>query len=209
MTRSSIIVFVFLLTAGVRTFGGDGDAVALRRIAALDSASLVDTPAPSIFTGLFEGRKGTAAIYSLVVPGSGQTMLGSPYKGFSFTFVAFGSTLTALISHNNFVASNERLDALEFQYKTSTSWQVSNSLYGSMNETFTKLKRYQRMRNTFTVISVVVWSLNMADVLWNTEDEGETVFSLLKVEQAPVTMADGSVDRQTRLMFTLPLGGKP
>ncbi len=155
--------------------------------------------------GLFEGRKAKAVLYSLIIPGSGQTMLGSPYKGFSITFTAFGSALTTLISHNNFVASNERLDALEFQYKTATTWEVSNNLYTSMNETYTKLQRYKKMRNSFAIISAVVWTLNIADVMFNTGDEGEVIFSYLSLDAKEKIFASGLHDFQYALKLTLPL----
>lgn len=205
MKNNAVILAIAVLLGCHSLFGNEGGASIYRLVSVQDttapSASEFGTPAK----GLFDGRKGTATLYSLVIPGSGQTMLGSPYKGFSFTFLAFGSALTTLISHNNFVASNERLDALEFQYKNSTTWQVSNSLYSSMNEVYSKMNRYKRMRNTFAVISAVVWSLNIADVMFNTPDEGETVFSSVTVDHTSVLLAGGVVDHQQRIMLSVPL----
>jgi hypothetical protein len=204
--KNKIIILGLMLFLGSRFLSAnDGDTPVYRLMNVQDSLIQPSSEFTLFPAGLFEGRKGTATIYSLVIPGSGQTMLGSPYKGFSFTFIAFGSALTTLISHNNFVASNERLDALEFQYKNSTTWQVSNSLYSSMNEVYTKLNNYKRMRNTFAVISAVVWTLNIADVVFNTEDEGETVFSSVTIENSSVLLAGGVVDHQQRLLFSVPL----
>lgn len=196
-------LILFVLCSGF-LLGNDG-AKLRNHFAILDSTEGNFTTANSSTKGLLEGRRLTAAIYSLVIPGSGQTTLGSPYKGFGFTFVAFGSALTTLISHNNYVASNERLDALEFQYKTATTWESSNLLYTSMQDTHTKLLRYKNMRNAFAIVSALVWTLNIADVLYNTEDEGEVIFSSISITNPPILIAGGVVDHQQRLNISIPL----
>lgn len=183
------ILFLMLCTASV--FGGNGDDSTGKSFS--ESAKRIA-----------EERKSTALLYSIILPGSGQTMLGSPYKGFGFTLVGFGSALTTLISHNNFVASNERLDALEFQYRNSTTWEASNQIYKSLNETYTKMKSYQKMRNTFALVSAVVWTFNIVDVMFLTEDEGESVFSMLRMEQTAVAIA-GNIDHQQQLQLRIPL----
>jgi hypothetical protein len=122
-------------------------------------------------------RRVNALLLSLVVPGAGQTMLGEPYKGVGFTLAYFGSALTALISQNNFIARSERLDALEFQYATSTNWASSNIVYGQMKESYDLWKKDRDRRNVFLVVSAVIWIANIADLLYNTEDKGEKIFS--------------------------------
>ncbi|NUN70226.1 MAG: hypothetical protein HUU02_10995 [Bacteroidetes bacterium] len=204
MKNNIIAIVLLLLSAGGTVSAGDGGRAAARAFLLQDS-----TESRTLFgivpEGTFAGRKGTAALSSLFIPGSGQTLLGSPYKGVTFTVLAFGTALTAVISHNNFVASNERLDALEFQYTTSTTWVVSSSLYSSMNDVYEKLNRYKRTRNTFAVIAAVVWTANIADVMFNTNDEGETVFSSVTVEHHPLLLADGTVDHQQRILVSIPL----
>jgi hypothetical protein len=150
-----------------------------------------------------ENRKTTATIYSVFVPGSGQTMLGSPYKGVGFTIAAFGSVLTALISQNNFIASNERLDALEFQYKNSTTWVSSDVIYRSMIETHEKMLKYKKQRNTFILISALVWSANILDVVFNTEDEGDVLFSSVSISAVP--LASNGVHPQPTVTLSLRL----
>ncbi len=203
--RTFIHIIFIMATACMFVFGGDGGRDRMFLMMRTDSTANTSANGDNADKSIFGGRKGTAAIYSLIMPGSGQTMLGSPYKGFTFTFVAFGSALTTLISHNNFVASNERMDALEFQYKSSTTWETSDLLYTHMKETHTKLVRYKNMRNTFAVISAIVWSLNIADVLFNTEDEGEIIFSSISITTAPTLIAAGVVDQQQRINFSIPL----
>ncbi len=104
-------------------------------------------------------------------------MLGDTYKGAGFTLLAFGSAITALISHNNYVARGERLDALEFQYKNSTNWTYSESVYQSMIDAHNLLVTDRRRRNIFLAVSAVIWVVNVADVIWNTEDHGQRMFS--------------------------------
>jgi hypothetical protein len=130
-------------------------------------------------------RRTTALIYSCVMPGAGQTMLGHTYKGLGFTLSAFGSVLTALISHNNFVARNERLDALEYQYSNATNWVSAEVIYGAMREAHTQMVSDRDRRNLFLGIAAVIWTANIVDVLYNTEDEGETLFSLSPVNPSP------------------------
>ena len=123
-------------------------------------------------------RRSTALIYSCVLPGTGQTMLGHTYKGLGFTLTAFGSLLTAVISHNNFVARGEQLDALEFQYVYATNWVAADAIYASMRDAHNQLKSDRNRRDLFFAVAAVIWTVNILDVLYNTEDEGETLFSL-------------------------------
>jgi hypothetical protein len=204
MKNNIIAIALLLLCCSGVASAGDGQRSSARLFLLQDSTE--HAPLFGVIPeGTFSGRKGTAALYSLFIPGSGQTMLGSPYKGVSFTVLAFGTALTSVISHNNFVASNERLDALEFQYKTSTTWVVSQSLYTSMNDVHTKMSRYQKTRNTFAVIAALVWTANLADVMFNTEDEGEAVFSSVTIENQPMVLADGTVAQQQRIHVSIPL----
>ena len=123
-------------------------------------------------------RRSTALIYSCVLPGAGQTMLGHTYKGLGFTLTAFGSLLTAVISHNNYVARGEQLDALEFQYIYATNWVAADAIYTSMKDAHGQLKSDKSRRDLFLAVAAVIWTANIVDVLYNTDDEGETLFSL-------------------------------
>ena len=203
--KNFVCFFIAAVIMSSTVYSNDGGRMRTFGQGIIDSVDQSQHPVLNEGKGLFNGRKSTAVIYSLIIPGSGQTWLGSPYKGFGFTFVAFGCGLTTLISHNNFVASNERLDALEFQYKTSTTWEYSNLIYTSMIESHSKMVKYKKMRNSFAVISAVVWSLNIADLLFNTDDEGEVIFSSISVTDSPVLVAGGIVDQQKRLTFSIPL----
>jgi len=153
-------------------------------------------------------RRVNALLLSLVVPGAGQTMLGDPYKGVAFTLAYFGSALTALISQNNFVARGERLDALEFQYATSTNWVSSSITYGQMKESYDLWKQDRNRRNVFLVVSAVIWIANITDLLYNTEDRGEKIFSQDAANGTPPSLLGIPPFRQGVTLFTvaLPIG---
>jgi TM2 domain-containing membrane protein YozV len=153
-------------------------------------------------------RRVNALLLSVVVPGAGQTMLGDPYKGVGFTLAYFGSALTALISHNNFVARGERLDALEFQYATATNWASSNFIYGQMKESSDLWKQDRNRRNVFLVVSAVIWIANIADLLYNTEDKGEKIFSQNAANGTPRSLSAVPLVPQGAILFTiaLPIG---
>lgn len=134
-------------------------------------------------------RKNSALLYSLIMPGSGQTMLGHTYKGVSFSIAAFGSALTAAISHNNFIARHERLDALEYQYSIATNWLTANQIYTDMVGVQKKLVQDRDRRNIFLAISAVIWAANIVDLLYNTDDRGQTLFSYNDWQATPAVLA--------------------
>jgi hypothetical protein len=134
-------------------------------------------------------RRNSALLYSLIMPGSGQTMLGHSYKGVSFSIAAFGSALTAAISHNNFIARHERLDALEYQYSIATNWLTANLIYTDMIGVQKKLIQDRDRRNIFLAISAVIWAANIVDLLYNTEDRGQTLFSYDERMATPTVLA--------------------
>ncbi len=149
-------------------------------------------------------RQTTALIYSCILPGSGQTMLGHTYKGVGFTLLAFGSALTAGISHNNFIARNERLDALEFQYANATTWENADLIYSSMRGAHTQLKQDKNRRDLFLIISAVVWVSNIFDIIYFTEDEGQSLFSSVEADHVLVIQAVDSPHKPL-LSLSLPL----
>lgn len=174
-----VVLFILPLRAQVR----EGNMTMLAY--ALQTQDSVQVMALQQREAQLASRRTTALLYSLAMPGSGQTMLGHPYKGVAFTLAAFGSLLTAVISHNNFIASNERLDALEFQYANATNWVSANTLYNDMIGVEQKLKLDRDRRNIFLAITAVIWTANVVDVLYNTEDQGQTIFSRQHVSYQP------------------------
>ncbi len=147
-------------------------------------------------------RRTTATIYSCILPGSGQTMFGHTYKGVGFTLLAFGSALTAGISHNNFVARNERLDALEFNYANASTWENANLIYNSMQGAHSQLKRDKNRRDLFLVVSAVIWVSNIIDIMYLTEDQGQSLFSSAKSEPP---LQFGAIDSPHKPLLSLSL----
>ncbi|MEW6062739.1 MAG: DUF5683 domain-containing protein [Bacteroidota bacterium] len=176
-----VVLFISSLRAQVHESNVDVVVYALQTQDSVQAISLQQREAQQT------KRRTTALLYSLAMPGSGQTMLGHPYKGVGFTLAAFGSLLTAVISHNNFIASNERLDALEFQYANATNWVSANTLYNDMIGVEQKLKLDRNRRNIFLAITAVIWAANVVDVLYNTEDQGQTIFSQRSLVAQPAT----------------------
>jgi len=198
----TIIMYTIVFSAIV--FAGETPrpvSVVFRSFVA-DSAVQQIPSALNDISGLTD-RRTTALLYSFVVPGSGQTMLGEPYKGVGITLTAFGSLLTSIISHNNFIARNERLDALEFQYANAESWINADYSYQEMRSAHQQLQRDRNRRDLFIVVTAVVWSLNIVDVLYNTEDHGESLFSLNSLQNnSPVSAVHDSPHNP---LFTLSL----
>jgi len=181
--HSFILFVVVLFVSPLRAQVHEGNMTMLAY--ALQTQDSVQTLALQQREAQLASRRTTALLYSLAMPGSGQTMLGHPYKGVAFTLAAFGSLLTAVISHNNFIASNERLDALEFQYANATNWVSANTLYNDMIGVEQKLKLDRNRRNIFLAITAVIWTANVVDVLYNTEDQGQTIFSQQHLNSQP------------------------
>lgn len=172
-----------------------------------DSVALPTGPSPvneaeRVREAELTSRRTTATIYSCILPGSGQTMLGHTYKGVGFTMLAFGSALTAGISHNNFVARNERLDALEFNYANATTWENADAIYIEMRRTHSQLQRDKNRRDIFLVVSAVVWISNIIDIMYFTEDQGQSLFSSAKSEQ-PLQI--GTIDSPHKPLLSLSL----
>jgi hypothetical protein len=159
------------------------------------------------FGGGNSTRSTTAIVYSVFVPGAGQSMLGNTTKGAAFTLAFVGSALTAIISHNNYVARGERLDALEFQYKYASTWQTADFIYRGMEAAHDQLKSDRQRRDIFLAVAVVVWAANIADVVFNTEDKGQSMFSLLQPSGGTNALCRITMDptNQSLISVSIPL----
>jgi len=203
-TRLMVPVLLYMFCTYI-SYGNDGHTI--RSVVFINTINDSSLSNESIRVQLTDeessSRRTTALLFSCVVPGSGQTMFGHTYKGVAFSLTAFGSLLTAVISHNNYIAREERLDVLEFQYKNATNWASADFLYRSMGDAHSQLKRDRDRRNLFFGISAVVWTVNILDLLYNTEDEGQTLFSI-GGDGNTVIPAYASA-HQPLLSFSLPL----
>jgi len=81
------------------------------------------------------------------------------------------------------------LDALEYQYSIATNWVSANLIYTDMIGVQKKLVQDRDRRNIFLAISAVIWAANIVDVLYNTEDRGQTLFSYNDNRTVPIRCA--------------------
>lgn len=117
-------------------------------------------------------RKLTALTYSVFIPGAGQFYLGHKIKGAVFTLTTFGSLITAVVSQNNLVGGNERLENLEIQYQSTMNWERAEQIWQEMLQVKAGIDRDYKRRNLFLGITAGLWAVNIIDVLFFTTDKG-------------------------------------
>jgi TM2 domain-containing membrane protein YozV len=121
---------------------------------------------------LFNQRKVTALVYSTFIPGAGQFYLGHKVKGVFFTLATFGSLVTTIVSQNNLVGGNERLENLELQYLNTMNWERADQLWQEMLQVKADIGKDYERRNLFLGVTVGIWVANIIDVLFFTSDKG-------------------------------------
>jgi TM2 domain-containing membrane protein YozV len=121
---------------------------------------------------LFNQRKVTALVYSTFIPGAGQFYLGHKVKGVFFTLATFGSLVTTIVSQNNLVGGNERLENLELQYLNTMNWERADQLWQEMLQVKADIDKDYKRRNLFLGVTVGIWVANIIDVLFFTSDKG-------------------------------------
>lgn len=143
-------------------------------------------------------------LLSAVIPGSGQTYLGSELKGIGFTVAFFGTGLAALLNHSNFVGREDRLKVLVANYLQAGDFSTADKTWKEI--VFEKGNRendYNR-RNLFAYLTIGVWVLNMVDVILFTEDSGENEFSSLPSSPFEIGVASTGEYNGIALKFNLP-----
>jgi len=121
---------------------------------------------------LFNQKKVTALVYSTFIPGAGQFYLGHKLKGVFFTLTAFGSLVTTIVSQNNLVGGNERLENLEMQYLNTMNWERADQLWQEMLQVKADIDKDYKRRNLFLGVTAGIWVVNIIDVLFFTSDKG-------------------------------------
>jgi hypothetical protein len=124
------------------------------------------------------GRKITGLFYSIFVPGTGQFYLGHEIKGATFTILSAGCLITAIISQNNLVAMNERLESLETDYSKANTYTKANEIWDKMLQAKQDADDHSKRKNLFFGIYAGVWALNIFDYLFLSPDKGSKEFSL-------------------------------
>ncbi|MBU2446616.1 MAG: hypothetical protein KJ666_13755 [Bacteroidetes bacterium] len=125
----------------------------------------------------WNSRRITGLAYSTFVPGSGQFYLGHKLKGSLITVGFLASAVTAIISHNNFIANRERLDNLKFDYYNADRYALAEELWRQIKEVNDEQKVNENKRKYSSYIAAGIWLLNIIDYLFLTDDFGVTDFS--------------------------------
>ncbi len=126
----------------------------------------------------FTPRRTRAVIFSSLVPGSGQTYLGSQLKGMGISLAFYGTALAAIIAHNNALGREDRIKVLTQEYNTKGNYNDAEKVWQTiLGEKADRDNDYNR-RSFFTWTATAVWVFNIIDVIFLTDDEGENEFSL-------------------------------
>lgn len=125
----------------------------------------------------FDSRRITGLAYSVFVPGSGQIYLGHQTKGAAFAVTFFTGLVGAIVSQNNFIGNRERLQSLEFDYLNADRFTLADYYWKQMVSVRDEQKMHEKARNIFTAATIFMWSLNLVDYLFWTEDKGPIEFS--------------------------------
>jgi TM2 domain-containing membrane protein YozV len=192
----------YSLASGGRSSGEKLEKAKL--VAGLQQGIGVRVDSGGFFDVNWTGRKVTALILSSFVPGTGQSYLGNTTKGALITLAAFGSVLTAALSHNNFIAGNERLESLEVDYRNATNYRNADRIWNTMVNVKRDLDKDHDRRNLFVGVSAGLWVLNIVDVIFLTDDLGERPFgSLLRNDGIQIGL--DQVDQQVALSVQIPI----
>jgi len=125
----------------------------------------------------FNSRRLTGLAYSVFVPGSGQIYLGHQTKGAAFAVTFFTGLVGAIVSQNNFIGNRERIQSLQFDYLNADRFTLADYYWKQMVDVHNEQKMHERSRNIFTAATIFIWSLNLVDYIFWTEDKGPVEFS--------------------------------
>lgn len=124
-----------------------------------------------------DARRVTGLAYSSIVPGSGQIYLGYKTKGAAFAIGFFTGLVGTIVSHNNFIGNRERIQSLQFDYLNADRYTLAEYYWKQMVSVHNEQKTNERARNIFMISTGLIWTLNIIDYLFFTEDKGPIEFS--------------------------------
>ncbi len=125
----------------------------------------------------FDSRRINGLVYSSFVPGSGQIYLGHKTKGALFAVSFFTGLVGSIVSQNNFVGNRERLETLKFDYLNADRYTLAEYYWKQMLDVHNEQKIHERARNIFAIATAIIWSTNLIDYLFFTNDKGPIEFS--------------------------------
>lgn len=132
---------------------------------------------PGFFDVEFTPRKIKASILSTIVPGSGQTYLGHELKGMAISLGFYGTFLAAIIAHNNSQGREDRIKVLTQEYNTKGNYADAEIVWQSIIAEKADRDNDYKRRSLFSWLSVGIWAYSLFDVIFLTDDLGETQFS--------------------------------
>lgn len=125
----------------------------------------------------FDSRRITGLAYSSFVPGSGQIYLGHKTKGAAFAVSFFTGLVGTIVSQNNFIGNRERIQSLQFDYLNADRYTLAEYYWKQMVSVHNEQKTHERARNIFAVATALIWTFNLVDYIFLTEDKGPIEFS--------------------------------
>jgi hypothetical protein len=176
--KRTLLIFILIFLFLNSLFSGEKDKQ--NKLSYLElKEKFRENPASGWFEPKFDlsGRKVTGLIYSAVIPGTGQYYLGHQYKGAAITILAASSIVLGLVSQNNVVAMNEKLESLEYDYSKAGTYSKANDVWLEMLTCKADADDYKKNRNLAYGIFAGVWALNILDLLFLTPDRGSVDFS--------------------------------
>lgn len=132
------------------------------------------------FQSLLTPRRLTGLAYSFFVPGSGQIYLGHQTKGMIFAVSFFTSLVGAIVSQNNFIGNQERIQSLQFEYLNADRFTLADYYWKQMVSVHDEQKLHEKTRNIFTVATILIWSVNLVDYIFLSDDKGPIEFSSIQ-----------------------------
>lgn len=117
-------------------------------------------------------RRITGLAYSVFIPGSGQYFLGHKLKGALLTLGFIGSLVTTVVSANDFIGNRERMDNLKIQYQSADKYSAAENIWKQIVDVHDQQVANQKRRDIFMIVSAVLWTYNIVDYIFLTEDLG-------------------------------------
>lgn len=168
-----LLLIIFYLP--VNMFAGEENAVPEKK-SKLEFISAVKKSAPAVSLE-YGTREFYALVLSSLIPGSGQTYLGHEYKGAAITLGFVGTTIGAVIAHNNFLAREDRIEVLTRDYNQASEFSKAEQLWRQIKTEENNRKYDNERRAIFGISAAVIWVYNIIDILFLTDDKGEDVFA--------------------------------
>jgi hypothetical protein len=179
MKKIILFSFLFIILFSSVSFSGENNK-RLSYLELRDKMLSVKESKAVDFNFDLSGRKINGLIYSVLVPGTGQYYLGHEIKGVAFTILSAGSMVTTVISQNNLVAMNERLESLETDYAKANTYTKADEIWVKMVQAKNDADSYSKTKNLFIGVYAGLWILNIVDYLFLSPDKGSKEFSMKK-----------------------------